>query len=230
MHGLLACAALHKGQTILATTHQGISMPLFRHAVSNVNTHNCHAILAFSHLLCVYCFASERHESFFGETTWLHFLRGGCSMLCSVWDKIENGPIKGLALVWDIPFPKSADKRALIPLPEDSSPQFDICRSAAVELGWALVYADDLGESITTWDALRVWPMRISSDFMKLLGERHYGAMILLAHYCKILNRIDALWYFDGLASQLMSTIISNLDEKWYSYILEPLREVGQQA
>ena len=68
------------------------------------------AILAFTHLLILYSFApddqdeslllvNERRMSII--PSWLHFLRAGCSMLCDVWDKLESGPLKSLALAWE---------------------------------------------------------------------------------------------------------------------------------
>lgn len=108
-----------------AVHHKDRGMPLFREAMANPDTNNCEAVFLHTHLLVINCFASEKqderlfmvdgHEhieecaeksgwsSYEGLPSWLFFIRGGCSMLCEVWDKIEEGPVRYLATAWDFP-------------------------------------------------------------------------------------------------------------------------------
>jgi hypothetical protein len=87
----------------MASKLQDEAMPAFREVVTNVNESNCHAILAFTHLLIIYSFASQQQDErllLVTENTqdvvlaWLHFIRSGCSTLCSVWEAVETGPRK----------------------------------------------------------------------------------------------------------------------------------------
>jgi hypothetical protein len=91
---------------IRARTHQAKAMPLFRAAIAEVDSKNCHAVLIYTHLLVINSFASEDEDEklFLGDTedeetlpSWLFFLRTGCSMLCGVWNGIAEGPAKALA-------------------------------------------------------------------------------------------------------------------------------------
>ncbi|GLA45928.1 hypothetical protein AnigIFM63604_007887 [Aspergillus niger] len=137
LHGLLACTSLHRahmssGHTnqekvflLRAYHHQEIALPQFRYAIEHPTEDNCHAILAFAHLLVVYSFAADQPrcsnsnmgtDSLFlvdrnsGEGSqpdsilckWLYFLRAGCSMLCEVWEQLKGGPVKALSEAWDI--------------------------------------------------------------------------------------------------------------------------------
>jgi hypothetical protein len=252
---MLACAGLHlaylypgkeREYSIAARTHQDIAMPLFRSAIGKVNQDNCHACLVFSHLLVIYTWVSERQDERLllvgadGEDIlppWLYFLRSGCSLFCHIWDDVETGPIKALALAWDLPVapPKAKTDlviRLLSALPAHSSPdawldeEYKIYHDSAVELGTAFA-ATPLSENYTTWDALRIWPMYASVDFFALLKSWHPGALILLAHYCILLQRVESNWYIEGRASRLLSTILHHLDSKWHQYIKWPLQEIG---
>ena len=159
-------------------------------------------------------------------------------MLCNVWNLLETGPVKALALMWEVPIEISGDYKPslvsdlLCAIPSASSeiawPE-EVCkiyRDAAVELGWAFAYTNALGDGFTTWDALRIWPMRISVDYMNLLGTWHPSALILLAHYCILLRKVERHWYFEGRASGLFSTIFHRLDTRWHEYIERPLEEI----
>lgn len=257
MHAILACSALHlaykrpeeQGQYLIeASSHQDVAMPQFRSAIDNVDKDSCHSIMVFSHLLVIYSFALERQDERLlivdGNRSdvlpsWLHFLRNGCLMVCSVWDQIENGPVKELASQWEVPVEISEEGKlpltdhllSVIPS-EDSQYAWSeearrLYTDAAVELGRAFMCTRTLGEKLTTWDALRLWPMKISVDYMNLLNQWHPGALILLAHYCILLQKLDTHWYFEGRATKLLSTILKRLDTRWHCFIEWPLEEIG---
>jgi Orsellinic acid/F9775 biosynthesis cluster protein D/Fungal specific transcription factor domain len=260
MHGILACSALHlayqnpaqqREYVIKASIHQARAMPLFRSAIANVTHDNCHAVLVYSHLLVIYSFASEEQDErlLLVEPTgtdvlpnWLYFLRSGCSLLCTVWHELESGPVKALSLAWETPINVSEDfeseKRdyflSVLFTPSSCAawPE-ETCRilhAAAIELGSAFSCTRALGETFTTWDALRVWPMRISVDYMYLLNKWHPGALILLAHYCILLLKVEQHWYFEGRAKRLLETIMSRLDPVWHDSIKWPMKEIGMMT
>lgn len=160
-------------------------------------------------------------------------------MVCSVWDQIESGPVKELDSQWEIPVEISEEGKLpltdyfLSVIPSQKSQHAwppEVCRlysDTAVELGRAFACTRMMGEKLTTWDALRIWPILISVEFMKLLGNWHPGALILLAHYCILLKKMEAHWYFAGRAAKLPPTIVHRLDLRWHCYIKWPLEEVG---
>ncbi|KAG0649822.1 Orsellinic acid biosynthesis cluster [Hyphodiscus hymeniophilus] len=259
MHGILACSALHvaykypaqQGQHLIeASRHQSIAMPLFRSAIGNVNEDNCHSVMVFSHLLVIYSFALERQDERLliveGDgpdvsPSWLHFLRNGCVMICFFWDQIKSGPVRDLANQWDVPIVTENCDLPLVDYFLSAIPPCDSqyawseeeCRlytDAAVELGEAFAYAQTLGEKLTTWDALRIWPLLISVEFMDVLHGWHPGALILLAHYCVLLKTVECHWYFEGRATKLLSTILKRIDARWLCFIRGPLKDVGTCA
>ncbi|KFZ10144.1 hypothetical protein V501_05329 [Pseudogymnoascus sp. VKM F-4519 (FW-2642)] len=260
LHGILACAALHlsyldpgQGRELMirGRVHQDQAMPLFRSAIENPNEDNCDAVFAFSHLLVIYSFAAEREDEqlFLVESntlkvlpSWLYFIRNGCSMLCDVWDEVESGPVGSLVSVWDIPITfLEAEQKPLmdsllsaIPLQgfEDSWSEdaCEIYREAATELGVAFSCTQGPSAGFTTWDALRIWPMRISEAYLNLLSQLHPGALILVAHYCILLQRLDSHWYFEGRAKRLLFTVMSCLDRRWHHIVKWPLAEIEDMS
>lgn len=259
LHGILACAALHlahlnpeqqRGLIMRGAIHQDLAMPTFRSTIAKPDRDNCHAVFAFSHLLVIYSFAAEREDErlLLVESnnldvlpSWLYFIRSGCSMLCDVWEQLESGPVASLVSAWEIPITFSVDEHTplvdslLSAIPPQSSkepwPQdvCDIYRDAALDLGLAFSCTRDLSDGFTAWDAVRLWPMRISVEYLDLLRQQHPGALILVAHYCILLQRLDCHWYFEGRARRLMSTVLACLDERWHSLIAWPLAEIEKK-
>jgi hypothetical protein len=221
---------------------------MFRNALAEVDYKNCDAVLAFTHLLVIYSFGIERQDErlFLVDKdqldlmpSWLYFLRSGCSMLCTVWEYLESGPVADLASAWEIPIvvpeggttPLVDYLLSLIPLQssEEAWPE-EVCQSyrvSTIELWLAFQNTYSLGTSFTTWDCLRLWPMRIKVEYIKLLDEHHPSALILLAHYCLLLHKLESKWYFEGRAKRLLSTVLRFLDPKWWCYIQWPVQELG---
>ncbi|KFY02230.1 hypothetical protein O988_02303 [Pseudogymnoascus sp. VKM F-3808] len=260
LHGILACTALHlayldpgRGRELMirGRAHQDRAMPLFRSAIESPNKDNCDAVFAFSHLLVIYSFAAEREDDqlFLVESnaldtlpSWLYFIRCGCVMLCDVWDQLESGPVGSLVSACEIPITFSEDEQEplidllLSAIPSQGSEDSwseDVCkiyRDAATELGVAFASTQDPNSGFAAWDALRIWPMRISDAYLNLLGQKHPGALILLAHYCILLQRLNSHWYFEGRAKRLLLTAMSCLDTRWHHFIERPLAEIEDMS
>ncbi|KAH8660799.1 hypothetical protein BGZ60DRAFT_456111 [Tricladium varicosporioides] len=263
MHGLLACASLNlahanpsssKQHIIHAMCHQNQAMPLFRHAINNQNESNCHAILAFAHLLVVNSFAFEKQDDQLFLTSndvnteedilpsWLHFIRAGCSMLCDYWDSVENGPVKALAEHWDVPVdipkydtptPLLAHFLSIIPPPTSptikpwSTHEIHTYTQTAHLLDRAFASLRTLRENFTMWDILRIWPVEVSREFLQMVSAKHPGALVLLAHYCVMLVKMERLWWFEGRSSRLLGNVLGELDNIWWPAVTWPVEEIG---
>jgi hypothetical protein len=81
----------------------------------------------------------------------------------------------------------------------------------------------------TPWLALRIWPMKLTLAFLSLLCNEtnpHPAALILLAHYCLVLRRLDGCWYFYGGAKELLGSVLKRLDERWRRCVEWPIRDI----
>jgi hypothetical protein len=109
-HGILACSALHlayrrplerRRYQLMAACHQSIALPEFRLTIAKPTKENCTALIAFSQLLIIHCFAAEdpdenlllvggKHES--GLPDWLQIIRGSCTIFSPIWEFVRDGP------------------------------------------------------------------------------------------------------------------------------------------
>lgn len=244
-NGLLAFTCLHLAYLnpetrneylIKASEYQGKAMPQFRDAIAKPSNGNCHAVLAFSCLLIPYSFASEQQDELLLASdhdagvvpTWLYFIRYGCIMLCDHWKMVECGPCGTLARAWEKPFQARTPEQAayledMHAIMDDSVDAHawphevrEAYREAAAELAMAFACLQSDPQNYTTWDALRVWPTRMSMAFTKLLRDSHPAALILLAHYAILLKPIESKWYFKGRATKLLETVSRKLDPRWH--------------
>lgn len=54
---------------------------------------------------------------------------------------------------------------------------------------------------------------------MDLIYERDPRALIVLAHFCVLLKRIDHIWFLRGLGPGLLGNIWKVLGEEWRPWI-----------
>ena len=73
--------------------------------------------------------------------------------------------------------------------------------------------------------------MQVSVEYVRLLSDEQPGALILLAHYCLMLKRIESQWYFEGRATKKLISIVKlRLDSRWHRYLEMPLEGVSNSA
>ncbi|RDW60828.1 hypothetical protein BP6252_12211 [Coleophoma cylindrospora] len=72
-----------------------------------------------------------------------------------------------------------------------------------------------------------VWLYRLSDHFLKLLGEKKQESLAILAYFCVLLKRHDAVWWVHGWSEHLISQIHQRLDEEHRLWINWPIREIG---
>jgi hypothetical protein len=242
---------------LTAAYHQNRAIPAFRSAIANANKNTCNALLAFSQLLIIHCFASEeqdedlllvrgKHE--LGLPDWLHIIRGNCTIFKTIWQFIENGPLTPLKM-------EGVDGGCLSPVPE--TPEYarrlggllaaisfsgktriakQVTEGSLSPLPGALselsrafskAHAARSHSVFTMWTALYIWPVQVSQDYLDLLKDRDPAALILLAHYCILLAQLDSHWYMSGYSKKLFSRIYNQLDQEWRQWLHWPLEEIG---
>ena len=82
----------------------------------------------------------------------------------------------------------------------------------------------------TIWTAIYIWPVQVSQDYLDLLKNRDPAALILLAHYCILLEPLESHWYMNGYSKRLLSRIYNQLDQEWRQCLHWPLEEIGLQV
>jgi hypothetical protein len=234
LHGVLACSALHLASldpenrtyyTIQSMRNQDQALSAFRQAIMHVDLDNCQAVLAFSFFLVIFALSSQSKEpSLFlhddddedDQLHWINFLRNGCSMLCLVWDELNNSPVAPFAALWHDDLGVTADPNdpllvTLLSVFPDHEPEYLIYRDSAMKLVTAFAFIKQRGQSSTIWDALNSWPMRVIPEYLALLKRNCPGALLLLAYYGILLRPIRGEWFLEGRSRRLMDEIARRL-------------------
>lgn len=248
MRGILAVAALHLSclrpekqddYRRVAVQHQDLALSTFRSIMPAISQSNSNAFFAFSSLIVVLALAAPRtpNSLAFTETSqepaeWLPLIRGVHSVLMSVWPWIQNGSLGGL-------LPDGLDVLSSRGLAETANDRFiqlsRLCENASGEQDvleaysetiqglracYVKLYAKNLNECEVSIAFL--WPAMIPRKFNMMLHSRAPEALIILAHYCVILQHLEGYWWKKGWIGHLMASIYRELDQSWHSWIQWP--------
>ncbi|CAG9997114.1 unnamed protein product [Clonostachys byssicola] len=256
LYGILALSAQHllnteQGQSAdrhrlmaMASEHHRKAMAVFEATIDAKPSSalECHGIIAFIHVNTLLYFSNYGIDSLSGIedlfladasqlglgylSSWLHYVRHGCHLVCGFWDTIGNGPLASLAASWDIPIimeDERSSQIATILLSALDHDCFDghqisdqlqtIYVQAANELALAINAAREFGSALTIWDAIRLWPLTLSLDFVDEVKKETPRSMTLLACYCIILENLDDVWFAEGLSTRLFSTTCRKLQK-----------------
>lgn len=232
-----------------ASTYHTTALPMFLSALSNISSQNCNACSAFATLLVVYKWAScsDTDHLFFGDTPaeveadtmeWVQLLRGAGTVISNYYQEIMQGPLRAI-LQWDNTAELAAETS-----PEDSarftcleqlwdisptpftSDEVDALKEA---LRWLkitytmMTRPTDRADSAS--DALS-WPIRIPDLFLLMVQQRQPAALVVLVHYCLLLNRVGDFWWIRGMSRHLLQKIHGAVGKEWESWITWPLQDL----
>ncbi|PVH79100.1 hypothetical protein DL98DRAFT_516313 [Cadophora sp. DSE1049] len=233
----------------IASTHHAVALPIFRDAVQGLSSQNHHACAAFGTLLTVYEWAATKHTSnlFFATMPhpaeastieWVQLLRGSGRIISCYYEELGRGPLAPIVR-WN-----HADE-----LKAETHPAEPV-RFAALEKLWEL---DRL--SVTTAEAealkealrwLRIiytfmttpndnidaaaaalsWPVRVPELYLMMARERQPAALVLLSHFCLLLNRVEDFWWIHGVSRRLLQEIHQTIGSEWEPWIAWPLQDL----
>src|SRR6185437_14200064 len=70
------------------------------------------------------------------------------------------------------------------------------------------------------------WPVRVPEDYLLMVNQRQPIALVLLAHFCLLLNQIEDFWWIRGMSRRLLQEIHQTLGAEWESWIGWPLQDL----
>ncbi|KUJ10496.1 uncharacterized protein LY89DRAFT_262682 [Mollisia scopiformis] len=264
LHGMLALGALHlaylnpakrESYSILASHHYDLAIGPFHRATKSVTPDNANQIFAFSTLLVVINYASDRSpelifpfadgEAHDGLSNWMVDLRG-CGIIFETASAhvIEQGPLgflitqgKRLQEVLSTGAqPTPEDDRSLARIKDEVLNLTSVKTSTTVEemeayhdaierLRALLAASTQPLDSVIKRAVCSIWPSRVSDTFVRLLSEKRPPAMIILAHYCLLLRGLEECWYMERRGVNLFQIVVGALDNEWAIYVDHPRRE-----
>lgn len=255
MHGILAISAVHlatlqrQRRTELAqraAMAEHMALTSLNELVSASQGKDIHSVFAFAGFLPPYLLAQSQWldvpkgripSQNDGRPHWFLMLRGLVGLLSRNWADLTKGPFRPLLIRTATPIDRSRNPdddhlSAIYPLLQAkvsaSSEVKDIlntCRVALDELRRvaALPYSPckTLGHTAVLW----IWPGAVSDCFVQLIYERRPEALVILAHYCVLLKKLNSCWYLEGVGDAMLSTIEKLLGAKWKPHITWALKQ-----
>lgn len=246
MHGILALSGLHLSRmqpsrsrklSVLASVHEQLALPSFRkHLSQDFSNDTCHAVFSFSGFVVPFILASE--SSLEASTSripglsndsphWFHAVRGLAVLLEGNWSTLAQGPYAPLLVT-------PLEAISCVNNPDDDR---------LAEIQQLVLSGDEISDAeetipcqlaldglrrVLSWPGLEsgfvAWPGMVSVEYLRLLHHQHPVALIILAHYCVLIKRIERVWYLRGLGQNLLSSIHEVLPPKWRPWLEWPMQ------
>jgi hypothetical protein len=233
-----------------ASAHHEIGLRMFRNTMSNITPQNCEACFAFSSIISAYAWASSDRtgDLFFQDTStsnetssveWASLVRGVYTLIQLAGKSMTTGRMKSILQprYLDPEIVRAADPEvttnltALNQLWDCSVEKFSIEELEVLNetlslllQALALVALSSTNHEIDTIVVVYGWPIKVPEGFFAMVKEQIPEALILLAHYSLLLNKVDHLWYVQGMSRRLLQTIHGKIGKEWESWITWPLQ------
>lgn len=236
---------------ISATAHYDQAVRLISVMIPNINKDNCEALFITSTLIVVFATASpllpgnaspgHRNEPW-SIPEWIPLIRGVVSILKEVWNWVETGrlgPMLGFRF-YDGPDPLPGEmKTALNDLyrlcTDASEPDPEEIKDTEISSTYFTAihelqksFSNSVYSQTSMVSLMFLWPISMTEKFVALLGEKRPRALIIFAHYCALLKRIEMHWWVDGRAEYELVRIERSIDdlEKWNKWLEWPTKMV----
>ncbi|UPL02093.1 hypothetical protein LCI18_013027 [Fusarium solani-melongenae] len=243
---ILAVSAFHlaslnpsQGQAHLsrAFQHQHHAICGIRAEVLAVTARNCHALFAASSLLFIGAFAAcspARDRSLRQEVddmlcVFIH-VRGVRSILNSFNTAIRDGILGEFMECNSHTGGTDLLTSLLQRLPRitedfDTNNMDPMVKAQAEEAIFAL--GESVGRASAASPELNVaiiWPMTLKDGFLDLIRARHPAALVVVAHYCTVLDAVGSkFWFLENWGRRLLTAIVETLGPCWHESVRWPM-------
>ncbi|KAF4429137.1 Sterol uptake control protein 2 [Colletotrichum fructicola] len=243
-HAYLMQAAQHQNDAI-----NGMRGTL----LGTISSTNCHALFASSIFLTLSAFATypsyEKYNPTFSPIDSMldiFTLTDGMSVILRASDDdLRKGPLREIFIRGpgepQTPepslqplferLPRLSTRLAEIGAMETSTEGKYTINNAVIALSEAIAKVSTMNamSAPVEFRAVFLWPVLMSSDYLDMLRRRHPAALVVLAHYCVIINMAEPFcWFLNGWARALLSIISEQLmGTAWAELIMWPIEVIG---
>ena len=230
---------------IAAFLYHNKALSSFRQALSHVTQENCHYFFICGGFLVLTSAASRRTRSLSSHEKsaapsplspileCIELMRGShlVQQTADTYEWIKSGPMSAMVLSVVEGYESSMDEIAsveiasLISMLQQKSfgEKRKVCQTAAEEL--RQTFRVDAGEKEI--GIVFSWPSTCSSEYLALLKADEPEALLVMAYWCVLLNKINWCWIVEGWAQDILKTIITSiLDETWKPWLRWPIDQV----
>lgn len=238
----------------LASQHQSIGLRGYRHILSSIptrsTTENSYAVVTFGHITCAYAFACPRNDVL--RLDWMSLVQG-CrnSMREEQPVGIDRHPHE--AFIYN----STRYLDALLTGTLDLSLNSEDWSFTVLEMKMQSVLGVEVGEEemevykemLRLWRrasalpfqsasvfappgpglkfSLSLWVECVSQRYMDYIAARRPMALVLLAHVCVGIKRVEHCWYIRGEAERIMGGLEETLVGEWRAWIEWPREKIA---
>ncbi|RFN43316.1 c6 zinc finger protein [Fusarium flagelliforme] len=253
LHSILAIAALHLSRFRKNTSeansymtkalhHYGIALRTATSLMASINAQNGPALYMFSTLCFSFTLALGPKPGDFliagqqGIAQWLGQLQGVRSLLETQPELFQDDTLAPLFQVSVRSYAQSVSRidhfpelRELIQQAASGDPELVHYSKALDQLSQRFDFAFNYTSRVTQLSPQQVfvWVYQLEDDFVRLLQEEKPIPLVILSHFCILLNGLSSIWWTRGWVEHLLSEIYSSLDQEYKTWMRRPMEETG---
>lgn len=240
LHGLLALSALHLADshsdpepyTKIATIHHTQGLELYYSILSNINKENYSASIAFAAITIMYAFGISRPGGtktsgigLIDRLSQIFLLSHGWQSVVDAADGLDRGTG---APIFPAPHSHTGDlptaTEAAFARLNDMNHDRDVAVYTLAISTLKSVFHDLEMDGDNPHIALQ-WAHMVPKEFLDLLHKRQNLALVIVGHYCIVLDALKEVWWISGWGKNLFGVILTNTDSS-YREVLEWPRQM----
>ncbi|KAH6670816.1 hypothetical protein B0J14DRAFT_516566 [Halenospora varia] len=236
LHGLLALSALHLADscsktdtgscakyTSIATAHHNQGLAMYHSILQNMNEENYSASIAFSSLTIMFAFGLSRPSEIklIDYLVQVFQLAKGWTKVVTVASDLSCNSARNLTVpaIDDLntSLPSEIEEafarlhsQNLTHTPDDHDQE--VLKLALDSLKTVFKMLASPGGTQNPHVAI-AWPNLLPERFAELLGKRQVLAMVLVAYYCVVLERVPKVWWLRGWSTGLLDAVWGNIKD-----------------
>ncbi|OBT76942.1 hypothetical protein VF21_04143 [Pseudogymnoascus sp. 05NY08] len=242
LHGLLALSALHLADshsepepyTKIATIHHTQGLELYYSILSNINKENYPASIAFAGITIMYAFGISRPRGtkssgieLIDRLSQIFLLSHGWQSVVDAADGLDRGT--GTPII-----PAPHNHTGALPTATESAfarlNDMNHGRDVAVYTLAISTLKSVFHELETERDNPHIalqWAHTLPKEFLDLLHQRQNLALVIVGHYCIVLDALKKVWWISGWGKNLFGVILTNIDLSYRDLLEWPRQMIG---
>lgn len=248
LHCVLALSALHlahfkKGSRDFyiaqAEQHYSVALRAATALLPNINVDNCPALYMFASFCSWYTMATGPKKGDFllfsdsGIAEWRVLFKGVRAIIeANEWllHGSDLAPMFEVAIRQIMTMPSNnshlQDLRDHIVSTASQDPHLDKYLSTLEDLQKAFPMEGASSGSAASQRAF-TWLYRVEDEFVECLQQREPIALVIVGHFCVLLQSLGNFWWIDGWAEHLMAEVMGSLSGEHRMWMRWPIEEIG---
>lgn len=237
-----------------ASQHNSQALPMFIETLDNIDDASFEACALFGMVVAVYEWAKRTDviELFFHDekfdnsqkeatSNWIHLLHGSGKIIARFFDEIDQTPLVNIISI-DLAYEAAARENLLeqvrfeeiralwkdsttssIQVTEEEFPVYDQVLER-LQIFYTAMAVPEYGNNPS--NMALAWLCTIDASFFTFLTQRRPIALVLLAHFTLLLNKVEDFWWLDGISRSLLREINKMLGHEGKIWLAWPMQDL----